>query len=243
MGQFPKSWKCAKVTALFKQGDKTDKDNYRPISILPTVSKVIERAVHSQLYRYLEANHLLAINQFGFRCGRSTALALSQFTDEVLGNMDNGLINGIVFIDLKKAFDTVDHTIMLQKLRSLGIRSIHLAWFNSYLSSRTQSTVVGQTSSTTRKVTVGVHQGSVLGPLLFSIHMNELPSCLINTTVTLFADDTAIYCSSKSASELQRLLNEDLHRLAQWLADHKLTLNISKSKFMLIGGTQQTQIL
>ena len=137
--------------------------------------------------------------------------------------MDNGLINGIVFIDLKKAFDTLNHTIMLQKLKSLGIRSTHLAWFNSYLSSRIQSTVIGQTSSTTRKINVGVPQGSILGPLLFSIYVNELPSCLIHTTATLFADDTVIYCSSKSASELQRLLNEDLRRLAQWFTDHKLT--------------------
>ena len=100
-GQFPSSWKCAKVTALFKQGDKTDKDNYRPISILPTVSKVIERAVHSQLYGYLDSNNLLAVNQFGFRRARSTALALTQFTDEVLRNMDKGLVSGVVFIDLK----------------------------------------------------------------------------------------------------------------------------------------------
>ena len=168
--------------------------------------------MHSQLYHYLESNHLLAINQFGFRRGRSTALALSQFTDEVLGSMDNGLINGIVFIDLKKAFDTLNHTIMLQKLKSLEIRSTHLAWFNSYHSSRIQSTVIGQTS-TTRKINVGVSQGSILGPLLFSIYVNELPSCLIHTTATLFADDTVIYCSSKSASELQRLLNEDLRDL------------------------------
>ena len=114
-GQFPKSWKCAKVNALFKRGasDKTDKDNYRPISVLPIVSKVIERAVYIQLYQYLVDNKLMAVNQFGFRRGRSTILALSQFTDKILENMDKGLITGTVFIDFKKAFDTVDHTIML----------------------------------------------------------------------------------------------------------------------------------
>ena len=142
----------------------------------------------------------MAENQFGFRRGRSAIFALSQFTDKILENMDKGFITGTVFIDFKKAFDTVDHTIMLQKLKGLGVRSIHLAWFHSYLSSRQQSTVVGQTSSTLRKVTVGVPQGSILGPLLFSIYINELPTCLKNTTVTLFADDTAIYCPSKSAA-------------------------------------------
>lgn len=238
-GRFPQSWKNAKVVALFKQGDKKEKDNYRPISVLPTISKIIERAVHIQLYHYLEINKLLDINQFGFRHGRSTTLAVSQFTDEILGNMENGSISGIVYIDLKKAFDTVDHVIMLQKLKAFGVRSIHLAWFDSYLSSRRQSTVVGQAMSSVRKVSVGVPQGSILGPLLFAVYVSELSNCLKNTNVTLFADDTAFYCSSKSPIELQRLLNEDLYRLAQWLAGHKLTLNISKSKFMLIGGSKK----
>ena len=231
------------MTALFKQGDKTDKDNYRPISILPTVSKVIERAVHSQLYGYLNSNNLLAVNQFGFRRARSTALALTQFTDEVLSNMDKGLVNGVVFIDLKKAFDTVDHVILLGKLKSLGISSNNLEWFHSYLSSRYQKTVIGQASSTSRQVSVGVPQGSILGPLLFAIYINDLPKVLRNTTVTLFADDTALYCSSQSARDLQTMLNQDLDRLAQWLYEHKLTLNVSKSKFMLIGGPRKLNTL
>ena len=231
------------MTALFKQGDRTDKDNYRPISILPTVSKVIERAVHSQLYDYLDSNNLLAVNQFGFRRARSTALALTQFTDEVLSNMDKGLVNGVVFIDLKKAFDTVDHVILLGKLKSLGISSNNLEWFHSYLSSRYQKTVIGQASSTSRKVSVGVPQGSILGPLLFAIYINDLPKVLRNTTVTLFADDTALYCSSQSARDLQTMLNQDLDRLAQWLYEHKLTLNVSKSKFMLIGGPRKLNTL
>ena len=156
-GRFPLCWKCAKVTALFKQGDKTDKDNYRPISILPTVSKVIERAVHSQLYGYLDSNNLLAVNQFGFRRARSTALALTKFTDEVLSNMDKGLVRGVVFIDLK----------------TLSTTSFY---------------------SGSSNLSVGVPQGSILGPLLFAIYLNDLPKVLRNTTVTLFADDTALYC-------------------------------------------------
>ena len=222
-GQYPSTWKCAKVTALFKQGNRTDKDNYRPISILPTVSKVIERAVHSQHYDFLDTNKLLSVNQFGFRRGRSIEFALAQFTDEVLENIDNGLVTGAVYIDLKKAFDTVDHTIMIKKLKTMGISSTNMAWFHSYLSSCCQKTVIGQAMSATRKVTVGVPQGSIVGPLLFSIYINDLPACLQNTTVTLFADDTALYCSSQSAHELQTLLNEDLNRLAQWLHQHAQT--------------------
>ena len=242
-GQYPSIWKCAKVTALFKQGDRNDKDNYRPISILPTVSKVNERAVHSQFYDFLDTNKLLPVNQFGFRRRRSTEFALAQFTDEVLENMDNGLVTGAVYIDLKKAFDTVNHTIMIKKLKTMVISSTNMAWFHSYLSSRCQKTVIGQAMSATRKATVGVPQGSILGPLLFSIYINYLPACLQNATVTLFADDTALYCSSQSAHELQTLLNEDLDRLAQWLYQHKLTLNISKSKFMLIGGSKKLKSL
>ena len=238
-GRFPSSWKCAKVIALFKQGDRTDKDNYRPISILPKVSKVIERAVHSQLYEYLISNNLLAVNQFGFRHGRSTALALTQFTDEVLSNMDKGLVNGVVFIDLKKAFDTVNHEILLKKLKAIGIISTNLAWFHSYLSSRSQKTFIGQSSSSLRKVSVGVPQGSILGPILFSIYINDLPTSLRNSAVTLFADDTAMYCSADSANALQAMLNQDLDSLAKWLYDHKLSLNISKSKFMIIGGRRK----
>ena len=139
------------MTALFKQGDKTDKDNYRPISILPTISKVIEKAVHSQLYGYLDSNNLLAVNQFGFTRARSTALALTQFTDEVLSNIGKGLVNGVVFIDLKKAFDTVDHVILLGKLTSPGLSNNNLGCFHSYLSSRYQKTMIGQASSTSRR--------------------------------------------------------------------------------------------
>lgn len=193
-----------KVTALFKQGDRMNMDNYRPISVLPTctVSKVIERAVHMQLNAFLDSHQLLAINQFGFRRGRSTSLALTQFTDEMLVNMDNGLINGVIFLDLKKAFDTVDHTILIHKLKALGVSGISLAWFHSYLTSRFQRTVVGQASSCNRRVSVGVPQGSILGPLLLSIYINDLPTCLKHTSVTLFADDTALYCSAKSSTDL-----------------------------------------
>ena len=205
-----------KVTVLFQQGDGTNMDNYRPISVLPTVSKVIERATDTQLYAFLESHQLPVENQFGFRRGRSTPLALTQFTDEMLANMDNGLVNGVTFLDLKKAFDTVDHTILIHKLKALGVSEVCLAWFQSYLTSRFQRTVIGQATFCNRRISVGVPQGSILGPLLFSIYINDLPTCLKHTSVTLFADDTALYRST----ELQQILNEDLASVAEWLNDH-----------------------
>ena len=130
---FPKIWKSAKVTALFKGGDKLIKDNYRPISILPSVSKIIERAVHLQLSTYLEQNKLISSCQFGFRLGKSTTTALINFTDHILSKMDDGKVTGVIFLDLKKAFDTVNHELLITKLKNLGVSGKSLAWFNSYL--------------------------------------------------------------------------------------------------------------
>ena len=157
----------------------------------------------------------------------------------MLTNMDNDLLSGVIFLDLKKAFETADHTILIHKLKTMGESGVSLAWFQSYLTSRFQRTVIGQATSCNRRVSVGVPQGSVLGPLLFSIYINDLPTCLKHTSVTLFADDTALYCSAESSSDLQQMLNEDLASVAKWLNDHKLTLNVAKSKFMIIGSSQR----
>ena len=162
-GVFNDMWKCAKGMALFKKGDKHDRDNYRPISILPSVPKVIERLVHLQLYGHLTQNKLLFDNQFGFRQRRSTATALYRFTDDLLTNMDEGKFTGVVYLDLKKAFDTVDHKILILKFKA-SVSGLTLNWFHSYLTSRCQRTAVGRSLSGTRRVAVGVPQVSILGP-------------------------------------------------------------------------------
>ena len=235
-GAFPKLWKSAKVSALFKGGDKLSKDNYRPISILPTVSKIIERAVHLQLSNYLEHNNLLSTCQFGFRLGKSTSTALVNFTGHILSNMDSGKVTGAVFLDLKKAFDTVNHEFLIKKLKNLGVIGKSLSWFNSYLSGRTQKTVCGNTISPKAKVSIGVPQGSILGPLFFLIYINGIESTLKSSKMTMFADDMAFYCSETSAADLQGKLNYDLQSISSWLQEHKLTLNINKSEFMIIGS-------
>jgi hypothetical protein len=199
----------------------------------------MEKLVHKQLYNYLNGNKLITSKQFGFRPTLSTGLALTKFTDSILGDMDASRFTGAVFLDLSKAFDTVDHTILLDKLRILGVDEDSLDWFESYLSERSQATSVGDSISSPLPVSVGVPQGSILGPLLFVVYVNDLPSLNLQSKVVLYADDTVLYYSSKYAKDLEDKLNADLVVLSRWLYDNLLTLNISKCKFVLFGSNQR----
>ena len=236
---FPSIWKTAKVIPLFKKGDKLNASNYRPISILPTVSKILEKAVHTQFYAYLTENNLISPNQFGFRLKSSTITATIQLSDQILHSMDNGCLTGAVFLDLAKAFDTVNHSILLQKLSTYGVDDAGKAWFTSFLTNRTQMTSCDYACSKAAAVSTGVAQGSILGPLLFIIYMNDLPDVLQSCQVTLYADDTVLYLASKSTVDLQSKINDDLKRICRWLRANQLTLNVQKSKFLLIGSSSR----
>ena len=240
-GTFPNLWKCSKITALFKSGDRSNASHYRPISILPTLSKILEKAVHSQLYQYLVTNDLLTTKQFGFRKGISTESALTNFADEVLLNMERGKLCGAVFLDLTKAFDTVDHGILLSKLSAIGLSGNSLNWFQSYITKRSQRTCCESELSSKLPITHGVPQGSILGPLLFVIYINDLPSVLQSSSASLYADDTVIYCYGSSSRELSEKLNRDLLTVAQWMNEHKLTLNLEKTKCILIGSNRKLE--
>ena len=172
---FPDDLKMAKVTPAFKGGDRDDLGNYRPISVLPTVSRIFEKLVYDQMYAYFLNNDLLGDRQFGFTPLHSTALALSKVTNTWLLNLDSGRMSSVVLLDIQKAFDTVDHQIPLDKLRCYGVSGDQLVFFSSYLNNRQQCCNVNGKLSSTKRIRCGVPQGSILGPLLFIIYMNDLP--------------------------------------------------------------------
>ena len=219
---FPSIWKSRKVTSIFKSGDQSNANNYRPITILPTISKVFEKVVHSQVHDYLSNNKILTARQLGFRPKLSTEIALVHFTDTILNNMDKGLVTGAVFLDLSKAFDTVDHSILLEKLKSCNFSIESVRWFKSYLTNRNQVIVVSNAVSSSKQVSVGVPQGSVLGPLLFLIYVNNLPLSPIHCEISLYADDTVIYYSSDNAHDIENRINSDLERLCKWFDNNLL---------------------
>ena len=242
-GYFPDEWKISKVLPLYKEDIKSDPNNYRPISILPVVSKIIEKVIFKQLYEYLTHNNLLTVSQHGFRPMHSTLTALLEATNNWYLNIDDGLINSVLFLDLKKAFDTVDHSILLKKLQLYGLDPHAVQWFKSYLSNRFQSTYVNGTLSDYLPVSCGVPQGSVLGPLLFLIYINDLQECELSSSALMYADDTSLTLSAYDPATLEEKLNKDLDEVQKWLKSNKLTLNVKKTKYMIIGSHYQLRNL
>ena len=238
-GVFPTEWKSTKVIPLFKQGERSDLNNYRPISIIPVVAKVFERIVYNQFYEYLTVNNLISCNQSGFRSLHSTATALLEATDNWAFNIDKGNVNAVIFLDLKKAFDTVDHSILLSKLKAYGVGSNSFNWFKSYLDNRMQKCFVNGSLSDSQPLICGIPQGTILGPLLFLLYINDLPNCLANAHPRMYADDTHLTFASNDVAHLEENMNDDLDKITEWLTANNLTLNSSKTEFMLIGSRQR----
>ena len=234
-GYFPNKFKVARVVALHKGGSKEELGNYRPISLLPTLSKVFERFVYNQLYEFLEKFNILTPKQFGFRKGKSTVQAVMDQLKFVYDNLDLGNTVVSIFMDFSKAFDCLDHTILLYKLSCYGIRGLALNWFESYLSDRLQYTNVNNCNSPLAPVTHGVPQGSILGPLLFLLFINDLPTANDFFEPTLFADDSTLTCAFDNSNEtlIKHKLESELNIIHQWLSANKIQVNYSKSKFMI----------
>ena len=233
-GIFPDQLKIAKVTPLFKKGDNVLMDNYCPISVLPCFSKVLERIIYSRLYSFFSENNILYKKQFGFQKQHSTDHAIVYLVNEILNSFENNCYTLGVFIDLTKAFDMVDHNILLKKLLHYGVRGNTLKLLQSYLHNRKKYIAYENSCRTEFKnVICGVLQGSILGPLLFLIFINDLShSTLLLEANKRFADDTNLFYSHNNVKEIFRTMSAELSHLNDWFCANKLSLNTDKTKSM-----------
>ena len=235
-GVFPNSMKLADVVPLFKNKKREHTNNYRPISLLITISKLLEKLIYKRTYSFLEKHELIYKSQYGFRSNHSCEQAVNELIGEIAKSKENGKITAAIFLDLSKAFDTLNHPLLLRKLERYGIRGNTLKWFESYLSNRSLrakvSTSNGITYSDTKEINYGTPQGSCLGPLLFLIFTNDLHLNLEFCECILFADDTTIYYSGTHKRLIEWCLQSDLKTLQDWFRANTLTLNINKSVVM-----------
>ena len=237
-GVFPDSLKIARVVVIFKDGDRSLIPNYRPISLLPLLSKIFEKVAHKQLCNYLNSNNVLFNHQYGFRAGRSTENAIVHFLQYLYSNLDDNSYIFSVFLDFKKAFDCINHNILLSKLYHYGVRGVAHDWFRSYLSNRKQYVSIQNCNSECLPISHGVPQGSILGPLLFLVFINDLPQSTQLLKFILFADDSTLSCKflKSDIDNFHFYINSQLNHVNQWLTANKIAINTNKTKYIVFSN-------
>ena len=232
-GVFPDIFKIARISPIYKSSDVKCICNFRPISLLSTVSKIIEKLMKVRANSFIDSNDILYKKQFGFRPGYSTADAVVEFVDQCASALDNKMYFIAIFLDLSKAFDTVNKNILLGKLNRMGFRGKTEEWFRSYLSDRKMYVNLNNSNSRTATINIGVPQGSVSAPWLFSLYVNDMHRCSYNLSFIHFADDTTIFKSGTDLAQLCRDINDEMRNVSRWLVANRLSLNVEKTKFML----------
>ena len=237
-GIFPSELKVARVTPIHKEGPRNDVSNYRPISLLTSFSKIYEKLMHIRILNFLESNNSLFEQQYGFRPARSCEHALLNAQNTLLESLNNRQISLLLLCDFSKAFDMVDHRILLKKLYHYGIRGPALNWLKSYLSNRKQFVSVNDMDSNTLDIAYGVPQGSILGPLLFVIYINDIPEIAGYAKFIIYADDANIIITAATIEEVYNQLLSLINNLVKWVNFNGLSLNLKKTKYMIFSRGQ-----
>ena len=235
-GVFPDALKNARVVPIHKGGSKTDVTNYRPISLLCSFSKIYEKLMHARVLEFLDSNNSLFESQYGFRPGMSCEHALLNAQNKILHSLNSQKISLLLLLDYSKAFDVIEHPIMIAKLKHYGIKGTALKWFESYLSERKQFVTIDGTDSQPKNILHGVPQGSILGPLLFIIYINDLPNITNLAEFILYADDANIIVTGFSEEEVQWKVDQLTSLLIRWVDHNGLSLNLKKTHFMLFSN-------
>jgi len=241
--KFPSPLKISRVTPLFKAGDRTIVSNYRPVSILSDFSKIFEKLMCVQLTSFIESREILCNNQFGFRKNASTSDAIIEFLDTAYQTLNSKRVIISVFLDFSKAFDTVKHDVLLSKMDHMGVRGHALGWFKTYLSGRSQYVSIDEVNSTFSSIDMGVPQGSVLGPLLFLLYINDMYRSSVKLKFVHFADDTTVFHSGIGVDEVISDINTELLNVRDWLHSNRLSLNIGKTSFMIFSDKNEQNTL
>ena len=238
-GIFPDSLKVAKVIPIFKQGSRSLCNNYRPISVFSALSTIFERGILNQLIFHLNTENILVSNQLGFRAGKTTTDCLVDLVDDITKVIDEGSYAVSIFLDLSKAFDTVNHSILLSKLDLYSICASENQWFKSYLSKWKQKVFINGVKANFYLLNSGVLQGSILGPFLFIVYINDMVRATNYFTVRLFADDTSLTAVGSDLDVLIQRINSELPPVYEWLCSNKITLNLSETKYLVFQPRQR----